>query len=68
MSEYPVHCNRCGHYLGYVHATEYGLYVCDDCRKKIKKGTASPPIIEPSEFAKWDKEISDALNIKIKNA
>lgn len=36
MSEYPIHCDKCGKYLGLVHATEYGTYLCEECERAGK--------------------------------
>ena len=36
MSEYPVHCDKCGKYLGYVHATEWGVGLCKECGEEKK--------------------------------
>ena len=38
MSEYPISCDKCGKYIGYVHVSEWSPhYVCDECRKELKK-------------------------------
>lgn len=38
MSNYPVHCARCGKYLGYVHATEWSNnLICDECAKEKER-------------------------------
>ena len=35
MSEYPISCDKCGKYLGHVHATEYSNnFLCNDCWKE----------------------------------
>ena len=35
MSEYPVHCAKCGEYLGVVYATRWSdKYLCEKCNKE----------------------------------
>ena len=36
MSEYPIDCDSCGKFIGYVHATQYGSYLCEKCSHDIK--------------------------------
>ena len=36
MSEYPCYCDKCGEYIGYVHASEWGKYICERCQNDLK--------------------------------
>ena len=62
MSEYPVHCDKCGNYIGYVHATDYGKFVCEECGRKQKAlEDEGDRLIKKPDMSDWDEPKVDTI-------